>query len=180
MRIVGGEFRGRRFTPPTKTPARPTTDIAKEGLFNILQNMMDLEDIKTLELFGGTGNISYELASRGAAELTIVEQDRGNINFIIKTTKELDVYDRFKIIKGDAFKFMKNSNEQYDLIFADAPYALPNMDDIPMMVFEHGLLAPDGIFVHEHTHSNDYQQHPNFLRMKNYGTTVFTFFNNPS
>lgn len=180
MRIIGGEFRGRRFTPPAKTPARPTTDVAKEGLFNTLENMMDLEGIKTCDIFGGTGSISYELASRGAADLTLIELDRGNINFIIKTTKELGIYDRFKIIKGDVFKFMKNSTDQYDFIFAGPPYALQNIDDIPKLLFEKEMLAPDGIFVHEHTPRNDYQVHPNFLKMKNYGTTIFTFFHNPS
>jgi 16S rRNA (guanine(966)-N(2))-methyltransferase RsmD len=179
MRIVGGEFSGRRFSPPTNTPARPTTDVAKEGLFNSLQNLMDLEGIKTCDLFGGTGSISYELASRGAADLTLIERDLGNIDFIKKTAKALGILDRMNIIRGDVFKFMKNSTERYDFIFAGPPYALQNIDDIPMLVFEKQMLAPGGIFVHEHTPRNDYQKHPNFMRMKNYGTTVFTFFNQP-
>lgn len=176
MRIIGGEFRGRRFTPPAKTPARPTTDVAKEGLFNTLQNMMELEDITTCDLFGGTGSISYELASRGAGDLTLIEQDRGNINFIHKTVKELGIADKFQIIKGEVFRFMKQSTQQYDFIFAGPPYALQNIDDIPMLVFQQNMLAEDGIFVLEHTPRNDYQQHPNFLKMKNYGTTVFSYF----
>lgn len=178
MRIIGGEFGGRKFTPPAKTPARPTTDLAKEGLFNTLMNMMDLEGAKTCDIFGGTGSISYELASRGATNLTLIEQDRGNINFIKKTIQTLGIEDRFHIIKGDVFRFMKNSTDQYDFIFAGPPYALQNIDDIPMLVFQRKMLTPDGIFVHEHTPRNDYQQHPNFLKMKNYGTTVFTYFHN--
>lgn len=180
MRIIGGEFRGRRFTPPAKTPARPTTDIAKEGLFNTLINMIDVDGIKTCDLFGGTGSISYELASRGAGDLTLIEQDRGNIIFINKTVKELGIADKFKIIKGEVFKFMKQSTEQYDFIFAGPPYALQNIDDIPIFLFEKEMLAPGGIFVLEHTPRNDYQQHERFLKMKNYGTTVFSYFTQPS
>jgi 16S rRNA (guanine966-N2)-methyltransferase len=176
MRIVGGEFSGRRFSPPTNTPARPTTDVAKEGLFNILQNMIDIEGIKTCDLFGGTGSISYELASRGAGDLTLIEKDNGNILFIKKTAKELGIAEKLHIIRGDVFKFMQQSTEQYDFIFAGPPYALQNIDDLPILVFEKNMLAEDGIFVLEHTPRNDYQQHPDFIRMKNYGTTVFSFF----
>ena len=136
MRIIGGEFSGRRFSPPTNTPARPTTDIAKEGLFNILENMLDIEGIKTCDIFGGTGSISYELASRGAAELVLIERDLGNINFIKKTAPSLGISDKQQIIRGDVFKFMKQSTEQYDFIFAGPPYALVNIDDIPLLVFE--------------------------------------------
>ena len=180
MRIVGGEFSGRRFNPPSGIPARPTTDVAKEGLFNTLENLIDIEGIKTCDLFGGTGSISYELASRGAEDLTLIERDQTSINFIKKTAIALGIESKLHIIKGDVFKFMKQSTEQYDFIFAGPPYALQNIDDIPMLVFEKQMLAPDGIFVHEHTPRNDYQNHPHFLRMKNYGTTVFTFFVQPS
>lgn len=180
MRIIAGEFRGRRFSPPSKTPARPTTDLAKEGLFNTLNNMMDLEGISTCDIFGGTGSISYELASRGAAKLTLIEQDLGNINFIKKTIEILGVTDKFNIIKGDVFRFMKQCTEQYDFIFAGPPYALQNIDDLPMLVFQRNMLAEDGIFVLEHTPRNDYQGHPNFLKMKNYGTTVFSYFTTKS
>lgn len=180
MRIVGGMFSGRRFSPPTSTPARPTTDVAKEGLFNILGNMMDIEGAKTCDLFGGTGSISYELASRGATELTLIERDNGNILFIKKTAEALGISNILNIIRGDVFKFMKQNTERYDFIFAGPPYALVNIDDIPLLVFEKQMLTPEGIFVLEHTPRNDYQQHPNFTRMKNYGTTVFSFFKQPS
>lgn len=180
MRIVGGDFSGRRFSPPAKIPARPTTEVAKEGLFNTLGNMIDFEDIKTLDIFGGTGSISYELASRGAADLTLVERDLTSIDFIKKTAGELGIANKLHIIRNDVFKFIKQNQDQYNFIFAGPPYALESIDDLPMHVFEKKMLLPGGIFVLEHTPRNDYQQHPNFERMKNYGTTVFTFFIQPS
>lgn len=180
MRIVGGTFGGRRFNPPSRIPARPTTEVAKEGLFNMLNNSMDLEGIKTLDLFGGTGSISYELASRGAADLTIVERDLTTYDFIKKTAAELKISDKMHIHRADVFKFMKQCTEQYDFIFAGPPYALENIDEIPVLVFEKQLLLPGGVFILEHTPRNDYQKHPSFQRMKNYGTTVFSFFTQPA
>jgi 16S rRNA (guanine966-N2)-methyltransferase len=180
MRIVGGIFGGRRFSPPARIPARPTTEVAKEGLFNMLNNIMDMEGLKTLDLFGGTGSISYELASRGAEDMTIIERDPVTIDFIKKTVKELSIAAKVHIIKGDVFKFMKQCTEQYNFIFAGPPYALQNIDELPLLVFEKDLLLPEGIFVLEHTPRNDYQKHPNFHRVKNYGTTVFTFFIKPT
>ncbi len=180
MRIVGGIFGGRRFNPPAKIPARPTTEVAKEGLFNVLNNAISMEGIKTLDLFGGTGSISYELASRGALDLTIVERDPATINFIKKTAKELDIAGKLYIVSGDVFKYMKQCTEQFNFIFAGPPYALQNIDELPLHVFEKKLLLPGGIFVLEHTPRNDYQKHPNFQRMKNYGTTIFTFFVQPT
>ncbi len=180
MRIVGGIFGGRRFSPPARIPARPTTEVAKEGLFNMLNNMIDFEGLKTLDIFGGTGSISYELASRGAGDLTLVEKDPTTIDFIRKTAKELDIADKLHIIRGDVFKFMNSNTAQYDFIFAGPPYALQNIDDLPLLVFEKNMLLPDGIFVLEHTPRNDYQKHPRFLKMKNYGTTVFSFFTQPT
>jgi 16S rRNA (guanine966-N2)-methyltransferase len=176
MRIVGGTFGGRRFSPPARIPARPTTELAKEGLFNMLNNAIDFEGIKTLDLFGGTGSISYELASRGAADLTLVERDSITLDFIKKTAKELGIDNILHIIRGDVFKFIKNNTDQYNFIFAGPPYALDSIDDLPLLVFEKKMLLSGGIFVLEHTPRNDYQKHPNFQRMKNYGTTVFTFF----
>ena len=179
MRIVGGEFGGRRFSPPARIPARPTTELAKEGLFNMLGNSMELDGIKTLDLFGGTGSISYELASRGAADLTLVERDPTTIEFIKKTVDQLGISDKLNIIRGEVFKFMKQCTDQYDFIFAGPPYALQNIDELPLLVFEQNLLLPGGVFVLEHTPRNDYQKHPHYQRMKNYGTTVFTFFKQP-
>ncbi|MBC7554080.1 MAG: RsmD family RNA methyltransferase [Taibaiella sp.] len=176
MRIISGAFGGRRFNPPAGIPARPTTELAREGLFNMLHNSIELEGNRTLDLFGGTGSVSYELASRGAAELTIVERDATTFDFIKKTVGDLGITDRTRLVKGDVFKYMKHCTEQFDFIFADPPYALAEIDSIPMIVFERNLLLPGGLFVMEHATSNDYQRHPAFVRMKNYGTTAFTFF----
>ena len=154
--------------------------MAKEGLFNMLNNMMDMEGLRTLDLFGGTGSISYELASRGAEDLTLIERDLTSIDFIKKTAKELGIDQKLHIIRGDVFKFMKQSTEQYNFIFAGPPYALEQIDELPLLVFEKNMLLSGGIFVLEHTPRNDYQQHPNFKRVKNYGTTVFTFFTQPN
>jgi len=176
MRIVGGIHSGRFFSPPAKIPARPTTEVAKEGLFNTLNNLLDFEGLKTLDLFGGTGSISYELASRGASNLTLIERDLTTINFIKKTAGDLRLTDSLHIIRGDVFKFMKQCTDKYDFIFAGPPYALENIDEIPLLVFEKELLLPSGIFVLEHTPRNDYQQHPRLIKMKNYGTTVFSIF----
>ena len=180
MRIVGGIYGGRRFIPPARIPARPTTEVAKEGLFNVLTNTIDMEGIKTLDIFAGTGSISYELASRGAADLTLIERDPATIGFIKKTAKELGIEDNMNIIRSDVFKFLKQSADQYHFIFAGPPYALLNIDELPLLIFEKEMLLPGGIFVLEHTPRNDYQKHPRFQRMKNYGTTVFTFFTQPN
>jgi 16S rRNA (guanine(966)-N(2))-methyltransferase RsmD len=141
--------------------------------------MMDLEDIRTLDLFGGTGSISYELASRGAGDMTIVEKDGGMIEFIKKTAGILGISEQLHIVRGDAFKFVQQCREQYDLIFADPPYALPELQQLPELVLERKLLLPGGLFILEHGPRNDFQQHPQFMRSRNYGETTFTFFLQP-
>ncbi len=131
MRIISGTLGGRVIHPPAKMPyTRPTTDIAKEGLFNVLQNNLEFETLKTLDLFGGTGCISYELASRGVEDLTIVEKDNAMYDFIKKTSQQFNLQN-FKLVKSDVFKFIENSTEQYDFIFAGPPYALTTIDDLP-------------------------------------------------
>lgn len=176
MRIIGGKLGGRKLNPPNGLPARPTTDIAKEALFNTLANMIDIEGISACELFGGTGNISFELASRGATNVTIVERDFSSISFIKKTAKEFAITSQLNIIKGDALRFIKQNTAQFNFIFADPPYALANMNELPDLVFTHNMLAEDGLFILEHTHTNDFSLHPHFLKMKRYGTTIFSFF----
>lgn len=176
MRIISGKLGGRRINPPSQMPyTRPTTDIAKEGLFNILQNNLDFEELKTLDLFGGTGSISYELASRGATDLTIVEKDNQMYAFIKKTAAELGL-ENIRFVKSDVFRFIETCSEKFDFIFAGPPYALTNIDDLPKLIFEKGLLAEGGWFILEHTPRNDYKTFPFYLREKNYGTTVFTIF----
>ena len=176
MRIIAGEHGGRRFNPPSKMPyTRPTTDVAKEGLFNILQNNLDFEDLKTLDLFGGTGSISYELASRGVQDLTIVEKDSQMYEFIKKTSATLQL-ENFKIIKADVFRFIENCTEKFDFIFTGPPYALANIDDLPRLIFEKQLLNKGGWFVLEHTPRNDYKKFPHYSTERNYGTTIFSIF----
>ena len=176
MRIISGSLGGRRISPPANMPyTRPTTDIAKEGLFNILQNNLEFEDLKTLDLFGGTGSISYELASRGVKDLTIVEKDDKMFAFIKKTAADLRL-ENFKVVKSDVFRFIENCREQYDFIFAGPPYALITIDELPKLVFEKRLLKKSGWLILEHTPRNDYKTFPHYLREKNYGTTIFSFF----
>jgi 16S rRNA (guanine966-N2)-methyltransferase len=176
MRIISGSHGGRRISPPASMPhTRPTTDIAKEGLFNILQNNLDFEELKTLDLFGGTGSISYELASRGAKDLTIVEKDDKMFAFIKKTAADLKL-ENFKVMKSDVFRFIQSCQEKFDFIFAGPPYALTNIDDLPKLIFEKGLLNAGGWFILEHTPRNDYKTFPHYRREKNYGTTIFTIF----
>lgn len=176
MRIIGGELGGRRINPPSKMPhTRPTTDIAKEGLFNIIQNNLDLEEMKTLDLFGGTGSISYELASRGVKDLTIVEKDPSMFEFIRNTANTLGLQN-FKVIKMDVFKYIQQCTEQYDFIFAGPPYALATIDDLPKLIIEKQLLSPGGWFVLEHTPRNDYKNFPGYRTERNYGTTIFSIF----
>ncbi len=154
---------------------RPTTDIAKEGLFNIIQNNLNIEGLKTLDLFGGTGSISYELASRGAADLSIVEKDTNMYDFIKKTAASLSIKN-FKLIKSDVFKFIEGCTDQYDFIFAGPPYALSTIDDLPKKIFEKKLLNPKGWFVLEHTPRNDYKKFDYYHSERNYGTTIFSIF----
>jgi 16S rRNA (guanine(966)-N(2))-methyltransferase RsmD len=178
MRIIGGEHGGRKFNPPSKMPyTRPTTDIAKEGLFNVLQHSLDIEELKTLDLFGGTGSISYELASRGAKELTIVEKDSSMYEFIKKTLEQLHI-ENAKVVKMDVFKFIGQCTEKFDFIFAGPPYALTNIDDLPKLIAEKQLLNEGGWFVLEHTPRNDYKSFPLYKTEKNYGTTIFSIFVN--
>ncbi len=176
MRIISGKYGGRRINPPAKMPyTRPTTDIAKEGLFNILQNRISFEDIKTLDLFGGTGSISYELASRGASHLTIVEKDNAMHAFIKKNVEMLRI-EHCTVLKMDVFSFLSSASGQWDFIFAGPPYALTTIDDLPKLVVGRQLIAPGGFFVLEHTPRNSYEAYPGFSFVRNYGTTLFSFF----
>ena len=154
---------------------RPTTDVAKEGLFNIIENNLDIPELRTLDLFGGTGSISYELASRGAKDLTIIEKDSKMYEFIKKTAGELKL-ENLKVLKMDVFKFIAQCADKFDFIFAGPPYALGNIDDLPKLVFEKQLLNTKGWFVLEHTPRNDYKKFPFYTTERNYGKTIFSIF----
>lgn len=176
MRIIAGKYGGRRIHPPTNMPyTRPTTDIAKEGLFNILQNRVQIEGAKTLDLFGGTGCISYELASRGAADLTIVEKDVQMLAFIKKNIDLLKI-DNAHVLQMDVYQYLNTCTQQYDIIFAGPPYALNTIDDLPRIIVERKLISEVGYFVLEHTPRNDYKKFPGYSFERNYGTTIFSFF----
>lgn len=176
MRIISGRLGGRRIQPPANMPhTRPTTDIAKEGLFNILQHRINFDGLKTLDLFGGTGCISYELASRGANDLTIVEMDRIMHGFIKKNIESLQI-ENARIFKMEVFSFLKTCTDQFDFIFAGPPYALGTIDELPKIIVSQNLIAKDGFFVLEHTPRNNYEKFEGFSFVRNYGTTLFSFF----
>jgi 16S rRNA (guanine(966)-N(2))-methyltransferase RsmD len=156
---------------------RPTTDIAKEGLFNIIQNNLDIENLDTLDLFGGTGSISFELASRGAQHQVVVEKDPKMHAFITKTAQNLGL-ENMEVLRTDVFRFLRETDRKFDLVFAGPPYALAEIDDIPRLVFAQGLLKPGGWLILEHTPRNDYSKFPHFRTERTYGTTLFSIFTN--
>lgn len=177
MRIIGGRFKGRKFHPPAKNwPTRPTTDFAKEALFNILQNNFYFEDIKALDLFGGTGSHSYEFISRGCTDVTYVDKFGACVAFVKNTAKTLKIQDHLHIIRGDVFKFIARSNEEYDYIFIDPPHALPTLPTLPDLIFEKKMLKKDGWLVLEHNANNSFSNHPNLIQERKYGDIIFSFF----
>ncbi len=177
MRIVGGSLRGKRFYPPKNIPARPTTDFAKEALFNILNNHFDFEEVKFLDLFAGTGSLDMEMFSRGCTDITSVDMSKISIGFIKKMSEEVNIPNH-KIITGDALKFIGSCSEKFDLIFAGPPYALEEIDAIPNMILEKKLLKEDGWFILETSPKHNFTQHPNLLQVRHYGQTHFWFFGN--
>ena len=177
MRIIGGALKARQFHPPSGIPTRPTTDFAKEGLFNVLNNAFNFGNIKVLDLFGGTGSISFELASRGCTDITTVEIFPKCANFIKKTAEEFN-FKGIKVIQTDVFQYMQNCVEKYDFIFAGPPYPLPNLPEIPDLIFQYGLVDGEGWFIMEHNPNHNFEQHPHFYKSKNYGSTIFAIFTN--
>jgi 16S rRNA (guanine966-N2)-methyltransferase len=176
MRIIAGKFGGRRIHPPSHMPhTRPTTDVAKEGLFNILQTRVQLEGASTLDLFGGTGCISYELASRGASHLTVVEKDGQMLEFIKTNIEHLKI-ENTQLVRMDVFQYLNSCTQQFDIIFAGPPYALNTIDDLPRIIVERKLISPEGYFILEHTPRNNYENFAGFSFQRNYGATVFSFF----
>ncbi|WP_304067226.1 16S rRNA (guanine(966)-N(2))-methyltransferase RsmD [Pedobacter glucosidilyticus] len=177
MRIIGGTLKGIRLNPPKKLPVRPTTDIAKEALFNILTNQLEISDLKILDLFSGTGNISLEFASRGAQEIIAVDRDFGCYGYLKAISKDLNLT-QIKAIKSDVFKFLNTENQTFDLIFADPPYDLTNIPEIAKIIFNKQLLKPGGILIIEHQSMQNLAHHPNFTDVRKYGYAAFSFFTN--
>ena len=176
MRIVSGKYRGKRFSPPKSFNARPTTDIAKESLFNILENDYYIDDIRVLDLFSGTGSISYEFFSRGCEDITAVELSNKHYRFIAKTVEEFKAEKNILLYKADVFKFIKNTPLNYDIIFADPPFDLKNLDELPKLIFENENLKEEALIIIEHSFRNDFSEFPYFLKLKKYGKVNFSFF----
>ena len=179
MRIITGKYKGRHFDIPRSFKARPTTDFAKENIFNVLTQYVDLDGAEALDLFSGTGSISYECASRGAGSIYSIELDFQNSRYIKKTSEELGL-NAIRVIKGDAFKFVSACGMKFNFIFADPPYALETLATIPDKVFAAGVLAADGLFVLEHGRTNSFTEHPNFVEERSYGNVHFSLFRNKS
>ncbi|WP_455169713.1 16S rRNA (guanine(966)-N(2))-methyltransferase RsmD [Aegicerativicinus sediminis] len=176
MRIISGTLKGRKINPPKNLPVRPTTDMAKEGLFNILNNHYYFDELKVLDLFSGTGSIAYEFVSRGAQEVLAVDQDFKCIKFIGQTASQLEL--PIRTIKLDVFKFLENNTQSFDIIFADPPYALDfdMFEKIVSLVIEKGMLIEGGHLIIEHSNKTDLSNLPSFNNARNYGGTVFSFF----
>jgi len=176
MRIISGKYKGKRLVAPKKLPVRPTTDFAKEGLFNILNNKIQFDEVSLLDLFSGTGNISYEFASRGADEITSVDAHYGCVKYINQTSEELDF--SIKTVKSDVFKYLKTTPFTFDVIFADPPYAIKQseFEDIIKKVFERKLLNPAGLLIIEHSKHTDLSKAAHFVDARRYGGSIFSFF----
>ena len=175
MRIIGGTLKGFRINPPADLPVRPTTDLAKEALFNILFNQFDFSHIRVLDLFSGTGNISLEFASRGVPEIISVDRDFGCFNYLKRISKELKL-NTIQTYKSDVFKFLEIQTEPYDLVFADPPYDLARIPEIAKVVFERNLVKPGGYLIVEHPSMKKLDNHPNFKEQRQYGSSSFSFF----
>ena len=175
MRIITGKYKGRHFDIPRTFKARPTTDFAKENIFNVINAYVDWEEATALDLFAGTGSISLELLSRGCREVISVEKDRHHARFISQCMEKLGTEDHI-LIKGDVFRFLKSCHQKFDLIFADPPYALPELQTIPDLIFQYDLLKEDGLLVFEHGKNYDFSAHPHFIEHRSYGSVNFTLF----
>jgi 16S rRNA (guanine(966)-N(2))-methyltransferase RsmD len=175
MRIISGRYGGRRLSPPKNITARPTTDFAKESLFNLLNNRMDLEGIDVLDLFAGTGGIGIECISRGAREVTAVEIAHVQQNWIITCCRQLGIRN-LSVIRGDVFKFLSACRTKYDLIFADPPYALEALPTLPDVILERDILKENGWLVIEHGKDTDFTSHPRHYETRTYGSVHFSFF----
>ena len=175
MRIVGGEYKGRILKPGKSFKARPTTDIAKEGLFNILTNKYDFSDLRVLDLFSGTGSISYEFASRGCEDIVLVEKDFHHFKYIQKTIEELKI-DSIKPIKGEVFKFVEKQTKSFDIIFADPPYDLKNLGEIPDLIINSKLFSESTLLIVEHPRTYNFSKNSHFQELRRYGNVHFSFF----
>ncbi len=177
MRIVGGKYKGRIFRPNKSFKARPTTDIAKEGLFNILENRYEFSNKSVLDLFSGTGSMGYEFLSRGCENATLVEIHFNHYKFIMEVIKTLQI-DNIRVFKADVFKFVKKTPETFNIIFADPPFDLQRFMEVPDAILDADILAPEGLLIVEHAKEIQFTSHPNFKEVRKYGKVNFSFFEN--
>ena len=175
MRIIGGKHKGKKLYPPKSLPVRPTTDFAKEGLFNVLRNRINIDGLTILDLCAGTGNMTFEFASRGAESILAVDLSFSCVKYIKQLATELG-YENIRSVKSDVFGFAKKLTGQYDLIFADPPYALEGVEKLPDLLLEKSILTNDGFLILEHGKQHKFEEHPQFLFSKTYGNVNFTFF----
>ena len=175
MRIITGKFRGKQIHPPVNLPVRPTTDFAKESLFNILNNLIDFEGLHVLDLFAGTGSISYEFFSRGSEIVTAIDNEPRCVAFINKTALEMKA-ENLEAVREDVFQFLKHPFGQYELIYADPPYDMEGIDTLPGLVLASSVLKEDGLFILEHSRNQDFSQNAGFDQHRNYGNVNFSFF----
>ena len=176
MRIIGGKYKGRRFSPPTNITARPTTDFAKEGIFNVLANhYVNFEGISALDLFSGTGSISMEFASRGCSEVVAVEMSVRQLAYIHKLKESLKV-ENMHVLRMDVFRYVRTCDRSFDIVWADPPYQMDSLPTLPDLIFECKLLNEGGIFVLEHGANNEFSSHPHFVEHRTYGNVNFSIF----
>lgn len=177
MRIIAGTLRGRRLNPPQNLPVRPTTDMARESLFNILNNYVDYEECSVMDLFAGTGAVSMEFVSRGAREVTSIDINVQCTDFIKQSAAQFGVKN-LHVVRADVFDLLKRANCKFDIVFADPPYALEGLPTLPDIVFDREVLTDDGIFILEHPGEFSFEEHPHFWQHRSYGKVNFTFFAN--
>ncbi len=174
MRIISGSHRGLKLVAPAKLPVRPTTDMAKEALFNIIEQKVNMDEVDVLDLFAGTGNISFEFSSRGVKNITSVDRNADCIKFILETNTKLKF--ESNVVRADVFKYLKTCTQKFDLIFADPPYDLPNIPEIIMWVKDNALLKEDGFLVIEHASLQNLSSYKGFIESRKYGSSTFSFF----
>ena len=177
MRIIAGTLRGRRLNPPANLPVRPTTDMARESLFNILNNYVDFEDCSVMDLFAGTGAVSFEFVSRGVREVTSIDINSQCTDYIKAEAARMAVRN-IHVVRADVFDLLKRANRRFDIVFADPPYALEGLASLPDLVFDRQVLTDDGIFILEHPREFSFEAHPHFWQHRAYGKVNFTFFAN--
>lgn len=175
MRIIGGKYKSKQIRPPANFRARPTTDFAKEALFNILENNFDIEELSVLDLFAGTGSITYEFASRGARRISTVEMNSTHYRFIRQMVQQLDLV-QVNLVRSDAYKVIRNPWEAYDLVFADPPFDLAGLENLPELVLDSELMEPGSWFILEHPSNMQFNHVPGIFDHRNYGNVNFSFF----